>query len=724
MSKLRRIPSSLVATWLLTVAVLAFHFESEPAMGNEVTEDPFPEERTSRLKPVLRIESGSRVRRHGAPRTKPASFESDVGLFSTAYEYEALAIEPLSGRARSSARGINNFGQVVGRSHNYDVANDEDVNQEAFVWGPTGGARILGTLSGVSSAWGINDDGAVSGYSFNADGFERAARWDIYKSPFAVDDIGTLDNTSGVSGDSSTAYDLSNLGQITGFADIPNDAGDFMPYHAFLYDHSTGIQDLGTLDTLYPQWQHGYSISYDANNKGEAVGIANNSSWQFRPFIYDAAGGMRELNRDISYGSNEWYAVAINESGLIGGHVIVATDQSFPYYWQDDLADPIQITMPVAFPYGEIYGMNAQGEMVGIMWDATGIEHAFVFDVDKGVRDLNDLIDPTAGWLLRWARDINDTGQIAGTGELDGLTRAFVLNPTNLGALGDELAADFGDRGLWHRNSGAWTKLSKWDPVELIDWQDKIAAPFDSGRGLWAYDPSGWEKLTSWNPYEVVAWHSKLSAAFDSGRGMWLYGSTGWSRITSWEPLRMVAWSDKLAAVFGPGRGLWVYGFSGWEKITSWDSDDIVAWGDKLLAAFNSGRGLWCYEASGWTKLTSWEPVQMVAWGDQLAVAFGAGRGLWIWNSSGWTRITSWDPEQVIACNNCLAADFGVKGLWKFSSPGGWSKLTSWDPEQIEAMADKLAADFGSGRGLWLYETDWTKIASWDPEDMETVDVF
>lgn len=65
------------------------------------------------------------------------------------------------------------------------------------------------------------------------------------------------------------------------------------------------------------------------------------------------------------------------------------------------------------------------------MWDSADTdERAFIFDPITGVIDLNSLIDPTSGWSLEFARDINSAGQIIGTGTLNGLTRGFMLNPT------------------------------------------------------------------------------------------------------------------------------------------------------------------------------------------------------------------------------------------------------------------------------------------------------
>jgi hypothetical protein len=53
------------------------------------------------------------------------------------------------------------------------------------------------------------------------------------------------------------------------------------------------------------------------------------------------------------------------------------------------------------------------------------------FTLVNGVmKDLNNLLDPSVtGWVLTNVADINDLGQIAGTGIHDGLTRAFIMTP-------------------------------------------------------------------------------------------------------------------------------------------------------------------------------------------------------------------------------------------------------------------------------------------------------
>jgi len=47
--------------------------------------------------------------------------------------------------------------------------------------------------------------------------------------------------------------------------------------------------------------------------------------------------------------------------------------------------------------------------------------------------DLNSLIPRGSGWRLVQATAINKTGQIAGWGEVDGQTHAFLLTPEREG---------------------------------------------------------------------------------------------------------------------------------------------------------------------------------------------------------------------------------------------------------------------------------------------------
>ena len=525
---------------------------------------------------------------------------------SFAYDYQVTAIQPPAGYTASRAMGINNLGEVVGRFYNVNPTTGEAINRKAFVWDPTNGAALLRTLNGESSAWGINDNGFVAGYSYNAAGKQRAALWDTQKD--TILEIGALTNeTTGQTGESSTAYGINNNNEVVGNADIPNDAGTFTPFHAFIYDDTNGIWDLGTLNTTMPEWQYGYSITYDMNNNGQVVGIAQDSPWA--AFIYDDTNGMRHLPKDPAYTDDEWYAVVINDSGLIGGHVIAAANRSLPYYWPNASSAPVKIAMPAGFPYGEIYGINASGQMVGIMWSsdqAGATEHAFIFDTQNGVRDLNNVIDPASGWVLRFARDINDSGQIVGYGELNGNKRGFMLT---LQSGQSKLACAFNSEGLFEWDGSAWNKINAAVPTSIAASGSILYANF-AGNGLWKWDGSAWSRISGGAPQNIAASGSILYADFGS-KGLWKLDGSAWSQINAGDPINIVASGSILYADFG-ANGLWKWDGSSWSKISGGAPQKIVASGSILYADFGA-NGLWKWEASTWSHLANNDPAIMVA---------------------------------------------------------------------------------------------------------------
>ena len=54
---------------------------------------------------------------------------------------------------------------------------------------------------------------------------------------------------------------------------------------------------------------------------------------------------------------------------------------------------------------------------------------AFLYDVKEGMLDLNDYIPTGSGWELQIAYDINSSGQIVGSGRINGKVHAFLLTP-------------------------------------------------------------------------------------------------------------------------------------------------------------------------------------------------------------------------------------------------------------------------------------------------------
>ncbi|HEY3414530.1 MAG TPA: PEP-CTERM sorting domain-containing protein [Armatimonadota bacterium] len=161
-----------------------------------------------------------------------------------------------------------------------------------------------------------------------------------------------------------------------------------------------GINDAGTI--IY-----GYTSSY-RGYQGYTVGGA----WNFDNGPVDMA--------PMRWGS------ALNNRGDIAG---TGSGSYAAIRWADGTVTKIDEP-------GFATALNDRGVAGGAVTVVTapdGLESyrdPWVFDTTGG-RRLNDLIDPALGWTLWYASDINNAGQIAGTGFVNGQRHAFRLTPVN-----------------------------------------------------------------------------------------------------------------------------------------------------------------------------------------------------------------------------------------------------------------------------------------------------
>jgi len=287
--------------------------------------------------------------------------------------------------------------------------------------------------------------------------------------------------------------------------------------------------------------------------------------------------------------------------------------------------------------------------------------------------------------------------------------QAQVLNP---------LLADFGaGRGLFSFSGTAWSMLSGWDPVRIVEWTGGFAIDFGPGKGLFNYSGTAWTYLTSWNPESMVKYGTSLLADFGAGRGLFQYNGTSWIQLSAWDPVLTTEWAGGLAVDFGAGKGLYNYNGSSWTYLTGWNPESMVKWSTKLALDFGAGKGLFTYNGSSWTMLTSWNPEQMVEWTGGLAVDFGLSHGLYTHNGSSWTMLTGWDPQAMVKWGSNLVIDFGSgKGLFYYAG-STWTMLSGWDPEAAVEWGSKLVVDFGAAKGLFTFDGSlWALLTGWDPQ--------
>jgi probable HAF family extracellular repeat protein len=188
---------------------------------------------------------------------------------------------------------------------------------------------------------------------------------------------GKMTNLGTLGGDDSFASGINDAGQIVGGA-YASTTGFVLD--AFLYQNGkmTALPSLGYLQ--YPN-----SYAYAINKNGVIVGYSTDPSATQRACIWQN-GTVTNIDTLDSGGSA---AGAINSAGVVVGTV-------------NDSFDPIDDPVNDAFVYEN-----------GIM------------------TDLNTLIPANTGWVLEYANGINDSGEIAGWGLLNGVERGFLLTPTN-----------------------------------------------------------------------------------------------------------------------------------------------------------------------------------------------------------------------------------------------------------------------------------------------------
>jgi probable HAF family extracellular repeat protein len=264
----------------------------------------------------------------------------------------------------------------------------------------------LGTLGGsISTATAINDSGQVIGYAQTATASHHAFIWD---SSNGMRDIGTL-------GGSSYAYFINSSGQVAGYS-LTSSGG-----HAFLWDITNGMRDLGSLGG-------NYSYPTAINSSGQVVGYSNTASNEMCAFLWDSTNGMRNLGNP---GGKSATPNAINDSGqVVGSYMLASGYQRRAFLW--DSTNGMRDLGSLGGAYSDATALNSSGQVVGVSSPASSYDHAFLWDSTKGMIDLNSLLSSNQSFFyLGYGWRITDLGLITGVGTIYGsyTYHAFLASP-------------------------------------------------------------------------------------------------------------------------------------------------------------------------------------------------------------------------------------------------------------------------------------------------------
>jgi hypothetical protein len=282
-----------------------------------------------------------------------------------------------------------------------DEFNQGWVNNQGQVTFTSGGTSIFynGTrqsipnpTGGTFAASGVNNLGQVVG-TITYPGFQYAVG--VYAG-------GAVQVISGTGSANGTA--INNAGQIAGL--LVNS------YRAFLYSG-------GAPTTINPLPGDGETIARAINEAGDVLVFSAGNTGHAAIFSHGV------LTMVPGSAGLDIQPEAMNNAGQVVGY---GTDNNHPIF-QAVLLSNGQAMFLGAPSGGESFAnaINDSGFIVGDT--LTGGYAATVYDPGTGWLTLSSLVTNGTGWTLEYADSINDQGQIAGIGRLNGVPSAYLLTP-------------------------------------------------------------------------------------------------------------------------------------------------------------------------------------------------------------------------------------------------------------------------------------------------------
>jgi probable HAF family extracellular repeat protein len=358
------------------------------------------------------------------------NFDQNCGCFIThAFRWENGTLTDLGtlpGGANSFGVAINSKGSIVGLA---DVINPlTGPRGDAALW-KDGQISDLGTLGGPFAAPNdINNRGQIVGGGLNTipDPFgslgpflggatqTRALLWRDGR----MQDLGTL------GGDDGFAIFVNERGQVVGNSytnSIPNPETEIPTLHPFFWEDGHMV-DIGTLGGVK-------ATASALSNKGQVAGTSDLAGDQTEhPFLWER-GSLRDLG---TFGGTFGRANWIDDAGGVVGVASLENDQLFrAFRWINGRMTNLGSLN--GDQCSEAFASNSKGQVVGnSLSDCNHETHAFLWENDGPMVDLNSFVPPGSGILLREGVFINEQGEIAVSGRIgNGDDHAFVLVPVD-----------------------------------------------------------------------------------------------------------------------------------------------------------------------------------------------------------------------------------------------------------------------------------------------------
>jgi probable HAF family extracellular repeat protein len=315
-----------------------------------------------------------------------------IGRSSSAITYVVVDLATIEQGSTAVVRGPNAAGDAVGGGR---VAGA----RRGLLF-TRGGVQEISGFSGsdYTTVFGIDDVGAVAVGSSNTTTAARA---------FRTTRAGAIRELPPLVGDTAgTAFAVNKLGQAVGFSS--GSGGE----QAVLWAADDSVTALPGVSGAQA------SRALGINERGDAVGSLTTGSG-LRAILWPRGGSAQDLGTLPGHTTSE--AVAVNARGDVVGYSADAIGGRRAVLWPSGGMVVNLGTLPGG-DFSQSLGINDAGNVVGVSTSALG-SRAFIWTPTTGLRDLNDLIAPSA-FVLTQAVGINAAGVIVALGRDDGHSQA------------------------------------------------------------------------------------------------------------------------------------------------------------------------------------------------------------------------------------------------------------------------------------------------------------
>jgi probable HAF family extracellular repeat protein len=228
-------------------------------------------------------------------------------------------------------------------------------------------------------------------------GQSHAYLWD---STTGIRDLGTL-------GGDSFAYAVNDSGTVVG-SYVPTDGRIY--YHGFIWSEATGMVDIGVPGGGDSNTAEVFCTAI--NSAGNVVGYGRQVDGRQVAFFWSPTDGFTTLWHHSTNADNGNTAYAINDLDQVTGNLIVNKRGLIyhAYLWSPGMVDPRDLGVVEGAQYSLGLGINNLGKIVGGSYAAGDAWEPMSWTKKSGM----NLIGMIPGTAYALAEAINDAGQVVG----------------------------------------------------------------------------------------------------------------------------------------------------------------------------------------------------------------------------------------------------------------------------------------------------------------------